>query len=227
MSFQNLAPCLSQVEAALNKCLSALNAEHPVSVSALSETIGHCANALKTCTTALLVSLLATCTSPSYAITKSYPIQISDNNVSLDKVAVSGNYGRQELQNLFKHVQHHTIVDVFFCLSFASLPFMGELRLALALVRLWWGGHGNKPFRGEYRVPCCYGSEPPYRPNFGQLKTKPNQTKPTPLICVKPFVNQPKTPVNEAQTDSGGFYEYLNRRKSKGHDAQTSQPFKH
>ena len=46
MSFQNLAPCLSQVEAALNKCLSALNAEHPVSVSALSETIGHCANAL-------------------------------------------------------------------------------------------------------------------------------------------------------------------------------------
>ena len=46
MSFQNLAPCLSQVEAALNKCLAALNAEHPVSVSALSETLGHCANAL-------------------------------------------------------------------------------------------------------------------------------------------------------------------------------------
>ncbi len=46
MSFQNLAPFLSQVEAALNKCLAALNAEHPVSVSALSETIGHCANAL-------------------------------------------------------------------------------------------------------------------------------------------------------------------------------------
>jgi hypothetical protein len=46
MSFQNLAPCLSQVESALNKCLAALNAEHPVSVSALSETIGHCANAL-------------------------------------------------------------------------------------------------------------------------------------------------------------------------------------
>ena len=46
MSFQNLAPCLSQVEAALNKCLSALNAEHPVSVTALSETIGHCAKAL-------------------------------------------------------------------------------------------------------------------------------------------------------------------------------------
>ncbi len=46
MSFQNLAPFLSQVEAALNKCLAALNAEHPVSVSALSETLGHCANAL-------------------------------------------------------------------------------------------------------------------------------------------------------------------------------------
>ncbi len=69
MSFQNLAPCLSQVETALKQCLSALSAEHPVSVSALSETIGHCANALKTCTTALLVSLLATC-QPSYAITK-------------------------------------------------------------------------------------------------------------------------------------------------------------
>jgi hypothetical protein len=46
MSFQNLAPCLSQVEVALKQCLAALNAEHPVSVSALSETIGHCANAL-------------------------------------------------------------------------------------------------------------------------------------------------------------------------------------
>ena len=46
MSFQNLAPFLSQVEAALNKCLAALNAEHPVSVSALTETLGHCANAL-------------------------------------------------------------------------------------------------------------------------------------------------------------------------------------
>jgi len=46
MSFQNIAPCLSQVETALKQCLSALNAEHPVSVSALSETISHCANAL-------------------------------------------------------------------------------------------------------------------------------------------------------------------------------------
>lgn len=46
MSFQNIVPCLSQVETALKQCLSALNAEHPVSVSALSETISHCANAL-------------------------------------------------------------------------------------------------------------------------------------------------------------------------------------
>ena len=27
--------------------------------------------------------------------------------------------------------------------------------------------------------------------------------------------------------ETRGFYEKLNRRKSKGHDAQTSQPFKH
>jgi hypothetical protein len=46
MSFQKIAPCLSQVETALKQCLSALNAEHPVSVSALTETISHCANAL-------------------------------------------------------------------------------------------------------------------------------------------------------------------------------------
>ena len=64
----------------------------------------------------------------------------------LDLVAVTGNNARQELQNLFNTVQHHTIVDVFLCLSFASCLFAGELRLALALVRLWWGGRGNKPF---------------------------------------------------------------------------------
>ena len=46
MSFQKIAPCLSTVETALKQCLSALNAEHPVSVSALTETISHCANAL-------------------------------------------------------------------------------------------------------------------------------------------------------------------------------------
>ena len=178
---------------------------------------------IKNSTTALLVSLLATC-QPSYAITKSYPIQISDNNVSLDKVAVSGNYGRQELRKLCKTVQHHTIVDVFLCLFFANLSVMGELRLAA----LWWGGRANKPFiRRIPRAVVLRFSSLPAALHLGQLKTKPNQTKPTPLICVKPFVNQPKTPVNEAQTDSGGFYEYLNRRKSKGHDAQTSQPFKH
>jgi hypothetical protein len=158
MSFQNLAPCLSQVEAALNKCLSALNAEHPVSVSKSDVRLSRITNTakkwylkplktvgIKNSTTGLLVSLLATC-QPSYAITKSYPIQISDNNVSLDKVAVSGNYGRQERKKLLKPVQHRTIADVFLCLSFISLPFMGELRLAIAFIALWWGGDGNKPF---------------------------------------------------------------------------------
>lgn len=71
----------------------------------------------------------------------------------LDLVAVSGNNARQELRKLLTTVQHHTIVDVFLCLSFASCLFAGELRLALALVRLWWGGHGNKPFIG--RIPCA------------------------------------------------------------------------
>ena len=46
MSLQRIVPCLVKVETALKQCLSALNAEHPVSVSALTETIGHCANAL-------------------------------------------------------------------------------------------------------------------------------------------------------------------------------------
>lgn len=62
------------------------------------------------------------------------------------KVAVTGNNLKQELQNLFKSVQHHTIVGVFFCLSFSNLPSLGKLCLALALVYLWWGGDGNKPF---------------------------------------------------------------------------------
>ena len=86
-----------------------------------------------------LVSLLATCTSPSYA----------DQENVLTAIANAGNNAPQELQNLLKPVQHRTIADVFLCLSFASLPVMGELRLAV----LWWGGHGNKPFMGEYRVP--------------------------------------------------------------------------
>jgi|GEM_PF-4080183 len=63
----------------------------------------------------------------------------------IDLVAVTGNNVNQELRNLLKPVQHHTIVGVFLCLSFSNLPVMGELRLALALVRLWWGGRRNKP----------------------------------------------------------------------------------
>ncbi len=102
---------------------------------------------------ALLVSLLATCTSPSYAIASHYQPLNNDSFILVDTVAVSGNNGRQEPKNLLKPVQHHTIVDVFLCLSFASLPIMGELRLAIVLFALWWGGRGNKPFMGEYRVP--------------------------------------------------------------------------
>ena len=65
----------------------------------------------------------------------------------LDLVAVTGNNARQELRKLLTTVQyHHTLVDVFLCLSFANCLFTGELRLALALVCLWWGGDGNKPF---------------------------------------------------------------------------------
>ncbi len=62
-------------------------------------------------------------------------------------MAVTGNNARQELRKLLTTVQyHHTLVDVFLCLSFANCLFTGELRLALALVCLWWGGDGNKPF---------------------------------------------------------------------------------
>ena len=132
--------------------------------------------------TALLVSLLATCTSPSYANNNKVCIRVNEKNTKFSlrlnskseessqlekinqlsffdsfncvaKVAVTGNNLKQELQNLFVTVQHHTIVDVFLCLSFANCLFTGELRLALALVRLWWGGHGNKPFIG--RIPCA------------------------------------------------------------------------
>ena len=47
MSLQKIVPCLSKVETALNECVTALNAEHPISVSALSETIANSAKALK------------------------------------------------------------------------------------------------------------------------------------------------------------------------------------
>ncbi len=92
----------------------------------------------------LVISLLATCsTSPSYA----------DQQFVLTAAVKTGNNGLQELQKLLTTVQHHTIVDVFLCLSFASLPFTGELRLAIAFFALWWGGHGNKPF--IRRIPCA------------------------------------------------------------------------
>jgi len=180
----------------------------------------------------LLSSLMATCTSPSYAIASRYHYSNNDSFILVDTVAVSGNNDRQEPRNLLTTVSHRTLADVFLCLSFASLAFTGELRLAIALIALWWGGSGNKPF--IRRIPLAVllrFSSLPAALTLGQIiktnQTKPNQTKPTQLICAKPFVNQPKTPVNEAQTESGGFYEYLKRRKSKGHDAQTSQPFKH
>ena len=86
----------------------------------------------------------------------------------VDAVAVNGNNVKQELQNLSVSVKHRTIADVFLCLSFASLPFMGELRLAVAFIALWWGGGGNKPF--IRRIPPAVGltvSYPPCRPNFG------------------------------------------------------------
>ena len=106
----------------------------------------------KICTTALFVSLLATC-QPSYAIA-SFNQNLNNHSFNcVDTVAVTGNNDRQEPKKLPVAVSHHTIVDVFLCLSFASLPFTGELRLALALVRLWWGGSGNKPFIG--RIPLA------------------------------------------------------------------------
>ncbi len=90
----------------------------------------------KLCIT-LLLSSLATCsTSPSYA----------DQQYVLTTASKTGNNAPQERRKLFKTVQHHTIVDVFLCLPFISLPFMGELRLAIALIALWWGGRANKPF---------------------------------------------------------------------------------
>ncbi len=106
----------------------------------------------------MLVSLFATC-QPSYAetliaekssfikkpIASHYQSKIIHSLNYIDVVAASGNNKLQELQNLLKTVQHHTIVDVFLCLSFIFLPFTGELRLALAYIALWWGGHKNKP----------------------------------------------------------------------------------
>ncbi len=84
------------------------------------------------------------------------------------KVAVTGNNLKEELRKLLNTVQyHHTLVDVFLCLSFASCLFTGELRLAIALLALWWGGYRNKPFIRQ--ILCAVGLtvfEPPCRPNF-------------------------------------------------------------
>ena len=95
-----------------------------------------------------LVSLLATC-QPSYAIAQNYQSLNSHSFNYVELVAVNGNNGRQERQNLSVSVKHHTIVDVFFCLSFIFLPVMGELRPVIALLALWWGGHRNKPLRAN------------------------------------------------------------------------------
>lgn len=114
----------------------------------------------KNSTTVLLVVLLASCsTSPSYAevgippfggnsdfltgLNKINQLPVFDSFNCVDKVAVNGNNLKQEPRKLLTTVQyHHTLVDVFLCLSFASCLFTGELRLAA----LWWGGHRNKPF---------------------------------------------------------------------------------
>ena len=91
-------------------------------------------------------SLLASC-QPSYAIASTNQNLNNHSFNYVELVAVTGNNARQELRKLLTTVQyHHTLVDVFLCLSFANCLFTGELRLALALVCLWWGGDGNKPF---------------------------------------------------------------------------------
>ena len=77
-------------------------------------------------------------------------LPVFDSFNCIDKVAVTGNNLKQEPRKLLTAVQyHHTLVDVFLCLSFASCLFAGELRLAA----LWWGGHGNKPFIRQ--IPCA------------------------------------------------------------------------
>ncbi|MCB1656763.1 MAG: hypothetical protein KDI39_00875 [Pseudomonadales bacterium] len=96
-----------------------------------------------------ITALLTTC-QPSYAIASTNQ-KINNHSFNyVDMVAMTGNNGRQEPRKLLNTVQyHHTLVDVFLCLSFANSLFMGELRLAA----LWWGVHGNKPF--TRRIPCA------------------------------------------------------------------------
>ncbi|PTQ87063.1 hypothetical protein [Agitococcus lubricus] len=145
----------------------------------------------KISTIALPISLLASC-QPSYVevgkslfgsnsdflpqlnkISYLSPLTVSKEKdfliyllFSIDLIVVTGNNLKQELQNLFTTVQHHTIVGVFLCLSFSNLPIFGKLCFALALVYLWWGGRGNKPFGANTVCRRCNGSEPPCRPTF-------------------------------------------------------------
>ena len=122
----------------------------------------------KNCTTALLVSLLATCTSPSYAIVTHYQSLNNDSFILVDMVAVSGNNAPQELRKLFTTVQHRTIADVFLCPS-----FFGVVSHSHAITPLWWGGRANKPFtRRIPRAVVVTVFEPPYRPTFrANIKT--------------------------------------------------------
>ena len=149
---------------------------------------------------AILSLLLATCTRPGYAlindcnnyysnvmnninynhhkyyefvifITNAYCHYHKQRLTSIDLVAVHGNNATQELRNLLKTVQHRTIADVFLCLSFIGLPFVGKLRLAL--VRYGEEDTEISLLLGEYRVPFVFsGFEPPYRPIFrANIKT--------------------------------------------------------
>lgn len=102
-----------------------------------------------------------TLTSPSYAevgkslfggnsdflpqLNKINQLSFFDSFNCVAKVAVTGNNLKQELRNLLKTVSHRTLADVFLCLSFSNLPILGKLCFALALVRFWQGGRGNKP----------------------------------------------------------------------------------
>ncbi len=106
---------------------------------------------IKNSTTALLVSLLATC-QPSYAITKSYPIQISDNNVSLDKVAVSGNYGLLSKSNSVTPQRHCGFFAPVICLA-SQAKYKYDVSAAASHLRLQSVSDGmtrpNKPMANK------------------------------------------------------------------------------
>ena len=103
------------------------------------------------------ISYLPSISEDSSQLEKINELSFFDSFNCVDKVAVTSNNARQERQNLLNPVQyHHTLVDVFLCLSFANCLFAGELRLALALVRLWWGGSGNKPLGANTTCRLCF-----------------------------------------------------------------------